>query len=147
MEGRIQGLVRHSWIAHTTEIAARRARIRIGECTSRKAATYDYIPVGVAERDAAEQAGRAGDAVRWVPYETKFRHCEIADSPELRFSRGSIDQIREDLALITEFGPDHVFFDLSFDRDDVVNSAGDAVAVMGRVRDLLDNCARPSRRM
>ncbi len=119
--------------------ALRRAGQRGDGWISSSRASVDDVRSAVgAVRDAAEQAGKARDAVRCV-----VRGVIVLTDAPLSGERdplhGSLDQIREDLAVYADCGVDEVFLDLNFDSERVGNPDADpglAMDLAGRVLEL-----------
>jgi probable F420-dependent oxidoreductase len=106
--------------------ALRRAGTRgDGWISSSRMSLEDVRASVVAVRDAAENAGKAREAVRCVVRGVTVLHDAPVDGAERRRLTGSLDQLRDDLAAYAEGGVDEVFLDLNFDSERVGNPAAD----------------------
>lgn len=117
-------------VGGSADAALRRAGTRgDGWISSSQASLDDVRRSIVAVRDAAEQAGRARDAVRCV-----VRGVTVPeDAPvegERRPLHGTLDQLRDDLARYAAAGVDEVFLDLNFDSGRVGRPDGDPALAM-----------------
>jgi probable F420-dependent oxidoreductase len=123
------------------ERALRRAGSRGDGWISSSRASLDDIRAGVvAVRDAAEQAGKAREAVRCIVRGvTVVRDTAPAEGRVPL--QGSTDQIRDDLGTFAALGVDEVFLDLNFDSDDVGNPAADPARAMDKAHAVLEACA------
>jgi probable F420-dependent oxidoreductase len=106
--------------------ALRRAGLRgDGWISSSRASLGDVRAAVDAVRSAAEEAGKARDAVRCVVRGVTLPHdAPVAGAGRTPLS-GSLEQIREDLGAYAAAGVDEVFLDLNFDSDRVGSPAAD----------------------
>lgn len=123
------------------DAALRRAGSRGDGWISSSRATLDDIRTGVGVvRDAAEQAGKARDAVRCVVRGVTV----LRDAPVVGADRapleGTTEQIGEDLARFAELGVDEVFLDLNFDSEEVGNPDADPARAMDKATAVLESC-------
>ena len=108
-------------------------------CSSR--ASRDDIRVGVGiVRDAAEEAGKARDAVRCVVRGVTVVHGAAVDDRERAPLQGSTEQIRDDLGQFAELGVDEVFLDLNFDSSEVGNPTADPARALDKANAVLESC-------
>ena len=90
-------------------------------------------------RAAADEAGKAPDAVRCVVRGVTALRDQPDDDPNRRALSGSLDQVVEDLAGYAAVGVDEVFLDLNFDSERVGNASADpefALAATARLMPL-----------
>lgn len=76
-------------------------------------------------RAAAEQAGKAPDAVHCVVRGVTVLLDAPNDDADRALLNGSLDQVRDGLAAYAAAGVDEVFLDLNFDSDRVGNTSAD----------------------
>jgi probable F420-dependent oxidoreductase len=111
--------------------ALRRAGARGGGWISSSRASLAEIRAAVvAVRDAAEQAGKDRAAVRCVVRGVTAPHESPVDAADRAPLTGSLDQLRDDLALYAQAGVDEVFLDLNFDSERVGNPSADPERAM-----------------
>jgi probable F420-dependent oxidoreductase len=118
--------------------ALRRAGVRGDGWISSSRMSLDEIRAAVtAVREAAEQAGKARDAVRCVVRGvTALRGAPIEGAGRKLLS-GSLDQIRDDLVAYSSCGVDEVFLDLNFDSEQVGNPSADPSVGVDRAARLM----------
>jgi len=106
--------------------ALRRAGTRGDGWLSSSRASLDDVRSAVqVVRDAAVAAGKAPDAVRCVVRGVTVLTDAPVDGTDRTPLRGSIEQVRDDLARYAAAGVDEVFLDLNFDSERVGNPAAD----------------------
>jgi probable F420-dependent oxidoreductase len=118
-------------IGGSAPAALRRAGERGDGWISRSRATLEDVRSAVAAvRQAATQAGKAPDAVRCVVRGVTVLRDKPIDAADRRPLSGSLEQIRDDLAVYASFGVDEVFLDLNFDSERVGNPDADPAVGM-----------------
>jgi probable F420-dependent oxidoreductase len=125
-------------IGGSAQRALRRAGSRgDGWISSSRASLEDIRAAVVAVRDAAEEAGKARDAVRCVVRGvTRLRGAPVDDGDRAPL-QGDLDQIRSDLRRYAEADVDEVFLDLNFDSEQVGNPAADPERSMASATELM----------
>jgi probable F420-dependent oxidoreductase len=124
-------------IGGTAPAALRRAGRRDGWISSSRATIGDVRGAVSAVRDAASRAGKAPDAVRCVVRGVTVLHDASVSGADRRPLTGSLDQIRDDLAVYAGCGVDEVFLDLNFDSERVGNPRADPAVGMELVARVL----------
>jgi probable F420-dependent oxidoreductase len=128
------------------ERALRRAATRGDGWISSSRASLDDIRSGVVSvRDAAEQAGKAREAVRCVVRGVTVVRDRPREDPGRAPLHGSPEQIREDLAGLAELGVDEVFLDLNFDSEEVGSPSADPARAMDKASAVLESCGPAGR--
>jgi probable F420-dependent oxidoreductase len=112
-------------IGGSAPAALRRAGRFDGWISSSRASVDDVRGAVDAVRNAAERAGRPRDAVRCVVRGVTILRDAAVDAADRKPLTGSLDQIRDDLALYAACGVDEVFLDLNFDSERVGNPNAD----------------------
>jgi probable F420-dependent oxidoreductase len=113
-------------IGGSAPAALRRAGTRGDGWISSSRASLDEVRSAVsAVHAAAEQAGKARDAVRCVVRGVTALRDAPVDAPDRRPLTGSLEQIHDDLARYAACGVDEVFLDLNFDSEQVGSPAAD----------------------
>ena len=128
-------------IGGSADAALRRAGSRGDGWISSSRATLDDVRAGVGVvRDAAEQAGKARDAVRCVVRGvTVLRDAPVTGAGRAPLE-GTSEQIGDDLARFAEIGVDEVFLDLNFDSEEVGNPHADPARAMDKATAVLESC-------
>jgi probable F420-dependent oxidoreductase len=125
-------------IGGSAPVALRRAGRRGDGWISSSRASLDDIRLAVETvRSAAEKAGKARDAVRCVVRGVTVLQDAPVDGAHRATLNGSLDQIRDDLALYASAGVDEVFLDLNFDSARVGNPDADPHVALDLVARLL----------
>ena len=115
-------------IGGSASAALRRAAVRgDGWISSSRMSLPDVQAAVRTVRDHAAEAGKAPDAVRCVVRGVTVPLDASDDSADRPMLRGSLDQIRDDLAQYAAAGVDEVFLDLNFDSERVGNPSADPV--------------------
>jgi probable F420-dependent oxidoreductase len=109
--------------------ALRRAGRFDGWISSSRASLDDVQGAVDAVRSAAEQAGKARDSVRCIVRGVTVLQDAPIDA-ERRPLSGSLEQVRDDLAVYAAGGVDEVFLDLNFDSERVGNPSADPAVGM-----------------
>lgn len=123
------------YIGGSSDAAYRRAGRRGDGFVASSRASVDDVTNAIAiARDAAEGVGKPAPRciVRGV---TRLRDQPAGDGRAML--EGSLDQLRDDLAVYAEAGVDEVFLDLNFDSDEVGNVDADPERAMGKARAVL----------
>jgi probable F420-dependent oxidoreductase len=124
-------------VGGTAPAALRRAGTRGDGWISSSRASVEVVRASVtAVRSAAEQAGKARDAVRCVVRGVTVLRDAPVDGDRKTLT-GSLDQIRDDLATYAALGADEVFLDLNFDSDRVGRPDADPAVALDLVARLL----------
>jgi probable F420-dependent oxidoreductase len=124
-------------IGGSAPAAQRRAGRYDGWISSSRASLGDVGGAVAAVRSAAVGAGKQPEAVRCVVRGVTVLRDEPVADPQRRPLTGSVEQIRDDLAVFAGCGVDEVFLDLNFDSERVGDPSADPAVGMALARRLL----------